>query len=164
MNYNIKKINRKVKVAIKILFENDAYLLKKNVHERSISHKLAEYLQTLFPDLNIDCEYNKKGDAEKRYLRDHGPDGNVCSCLIYPDIIIHQRNNQKNNLLVIEIKKKTSPTKKNWDLEKLIYFTDPSFGYYYAYGLFIEFYANNTEYNLEWYKDGKKYNFIDDSV
>lgn len=53
------KVHKKVEKAINILSKNDAFLLEGNVNERSISHKLAEYLQQEFNDWNVDYEYNR---------------------------------------------------------------------------------------------------------
>lgn len=59
------KIRDRVEEALKILLKNDAYLLEHDVNERSITHKLAEYLQqelrkySEFNDYQVDCEYNK---------------------------------------------------------------------------------------------------------
>ncbi|MDO9325889.1 MAG: hypothetical protein Q7T80_13150 [Methanoregula sp.] len=148
-------IEEKVKIAIQILVKKDVYLLENNVHERSITHKLAEYLQILFPDLNVDCEYNKKGDATeiltKRIRIDHNSNEKEYS--VYPDIIIHQRHT-KNNLLIIEIKKKISNKTKEWDIEKLKFFTE-SKDYHYLFGLFIEFDGPNIS-DSKWYADGKE--------
>ena len=56
-------IQEKVEKAINNLFESDdIYLLKIDANERSISHKLAIYIQQEFEEfknLSIDCEYNR---------------------------------------------------------------------------------------------------------
>ena len=59
--YTIPEIQKNVEKAINLLFLWDFFLLKNGVNERAVSHKLAEYLQTLFKGWNVDCEYNKKG-------------------------------------------------------------------------------------------------------
>jgi hypothetical protein len=147
-------IEEKVKIALQILVKKDVYLLENDVHERSISHKFAEYLQILFPDLNVDCEYNKKGDATeiltKKIRIVHNSNEKECS--VYPDIIIHQRHTT-NNLLIIEIKKKISNKTKEWDIEKLQFFTE-SKDYHYLFGLFIEFDGPNIS-DSKWYADGE---------
>lgn len=40
------------------LRNRDLFLLANDVHEQSITHRLAMYLQSLFPLHNVDCEYN----------------------------------------------------------------------------------------------------------
>lgn len=59
----INEIIKKIEIAIDFLFSNDLYLLERGLNERSISSKLANYLQLLFFGYNVDCEYN--GDADK---------------------------------------------------------------------------------------------------
>ena len=68
-------------------------LLQLNANERSITHKLAEYLQREFSDWNVDCEYNRLGAAIKRLpapeaIGSDDEDGRT----IFPDIIVHRRN------------------------------------------------------------------------
>jgi len=154
VNYEFREICQKVNVAIGILLKNDAVLLINDVNERSITHKLAEYLQLQFPDWDVDCEYNRKGDATKTI------DGNMEECAehkkqyrVYPDIIIHRRNTN-DNLLVIEVKKNTSTKNKECDERKLIEFTKKG-EYHYSYGLFIEFYES-LKCIGEWYEKGIK--------
>lgn len=148
-----EEILQRVNNAIRILFIRDSFLLINKVHERSISHKFAEYLEMQFPDWDIDCEYNKKGDATKKLLNipacSQNNDYNEHS--VYPDIIIHQRNTD-NNLLVIEIK--TSNKKSICDFEKLKQFTsDPEFKY--SYGLFIRF-KGIHEHEIKRFENGEE--------
>ncbi|MHB8165046.1 MAG: hypothetical protein ACYDDV_12040 [Methanoregula sp.] len=139
------EISQKVYFAIDSLFKNDNFLLTIGVHERTISHKLAEYLQAQFPDWNVDCEYNRKGNMVKRLPRDCSEEEKV-----YPDIIIHHRNTTEN-LLVIEIKSSNLPEK--CDIEKLKLFTsDPNFKY--TYGLFIRFKKTDKPI-LIWFEGGE---------
>jgi hypothetical protein len=57
---------------------------------------------------------------------------------LYPDIIIHKRGTNKDNLIVIELKKDTSPSKhKEYDLLKLEHLTINFLGNHYNYSLGI---------------------------
>ncbi len=107
-NYDFEGIWQRVNVAIGVLFEQDSFLLENGANERSVSHKFAECLQKQFPDWNVDCEYNRKGEKTKKMC-----DGKRRR--IYPDIIIHKRGKEKN-LLVIEMK--TKPRYHERDKEK----------------------------------------------
>ena len=149
MNYSIDEINRKINVAIGILFKNDAYLLVNDVHERSVSHKLAEYLQGQFPDWNVDCEYDKKGIEPKKLdgIRECSEEKKTERVL--PDIIIHQRNSDRN-LLVLEIKTKNQESP--CDIKKLELFTSGDGEYKYDFGLFIKFNGTN-EPDLRWFPE-----------
>lgn len=54
------KMENKLITAIKVLFMRDRFLLENDIHERSIAHRLGMYLQPLFSEWDVDCEYNKK--------------------------------------------------------------------------------------------------------
>lgn len=80
------------------------------VHEGAISHRIAVYLESLFPESNIDCEYNKHYDGSPK------ESGGV---KIRPDIIVHTRGGW-NAVAIIEIKK-ASPDSKlgRGDIQKV---------------------------------------------
>lgn len=63
-------LNPLVKTGLDLLIKNDEYLLTNNLNERSITHKLAEHYQHLFPRWNVDCEYNRNLDADKKIVID----------------------------------------------------------------------------------------------
>lgn len=96
--------------ALQQLFSNDAFLLETDVAERTIAARLMCYLMPHFPEHNVDVEYNRHGldikrvDLPEQYRRGReGFDGRI-----YPDIIVHRRGNDLENLLVIQIKKSTN--------------------------------------------------------
>ena len=64
-NTNNKEISEKIKNAYRKFLKNDSYLLKVGANERSITHRLAIYLEDEFPDYNVDCDYNKKKVSKK---------------------------------------------------------------------------------------------------
>jgi hypothetical protein len=135
--YEKEEIEHKVIIALGILFKKDSFLLEKDVNERSISHKLAEYLQEQFPDYDVDCEYNWQTDdleerSHKKQLvftkeeealfypktdKDKIRDNNAHT--VYPDIIVHKRGHNENNLLIIEIKKSSNSDEKAKEKDKL---------------------------------------------
>ena len=55
----------KIENGLSILLSKDGYLLEKCISERAITHKLGEHLQSLFPEWNVDCEFNKNIDVRK---------------------------------------------------------------------------------------------------
>lgn len=156
MNYNINQIKKSVENSIDQIMSNDDFLLEINVHERSICYKLASYLQEYFDDLNVDSEYNRRYDGDKKELTLEGK-----KSLVFPDIIVHSRNTD-HNLLVIEIKKSNNSNTTKDDL-KLREFTSiynkPDKAHYnYTYGLQIIFNVNNVHENptnMRWYKNGE---------
>ncbi|MCK4953258.1 hypothetical protein KAS14_05700 [Candidatus Bathyarchaeota archaeon] len=149
-NYSEEEIMKNVKIALGILLKHDSSLLKNDVNERSISHKLAEYLQRQFPDWNVDCEYNRKGIEIKLLNKIQECEKHKASDRVNPDIIVHQRG-IPNNLLVIELKKKD--LNSECDIKKLELFTSDE-EYAYSLGLFLHF--NNSRPELKWFKDGKE--------
>ena len=56
---NQKELTKRVIRCLGLLLRFDHYLLENNTSERSISHKLAEYLAYEFADFNVDTEFNK---------------------------------------------------------------------------------------------------------
>lgn len=118
--------------ALEKLLKSDAQLLYNDVNERSISHRLACYLEPFFPDWNVDCEYNREHDDPKRL---EIPKRKILSddthaTTVFPDIIVHKRNTN-DNLLVIEMKKTTSNVTDDHDSNKLKAFKS-QLGYKFA--------------------------------
>lgn len=121
-------INQKVLKAIRNLIENDSYLLKNDVNERAITHRLALYLESEFVGWNVDCEYNRDShDGEctsKRLPRIllSEAESDKDEKTVIPDIIVHHRGpGDNNNLLAIEVKTTTnfSHDRKDFDYRKL---------------------------------------------
>ena len=147
--YKESEIKEKVEIALGMLFKNDVFLLKYDVNECSISHKLAEYLQQLFSDYHVDCEYNRVGNltADEEYFNKKLRLYKNTKCLdgetVYPDIIIHKRG-IKNNLLVIEIKKLTNKKCLTDDYKKILGFLTSN-DFKYQFGLFLRLERNRVK-------------------
>lgn len=95
-----------VKIAVRNFLNCDKNLLDWNASEWSCAHRIAVYLEPMFPGWNIDCEYNRQGDKGR------SKSGNVSdSGLCRPDIAIHHRGEPtlEHNLLAVEIKKENDP-------------------------------------------------------
>ncbi len=164
--YSESEVKEKVEIALGMLSKNDVFLLEYDVNERSISHKLAEYLQQLFPDYHVDCEYNWQVDnfnekshnkellftkeEEKlfypRTKEEQIKDKNAHS--VFPDIIIHKRGDNLGNLLIIEIKKSSNSERLaiDHDRVKLEKYKE-KFGYTYTLFLIIPVGTNFTVNN-----------------
>ena len=95
--YNLDRMRRAVRSALHNLHASDHYLLEHGIHERAMSHRLAVYLELQFPGWDIDCEYNKFGGRPKL--------APTASRSKRPDIIVHHRGRDYDNLLAVEIKK-----------------------------------------------------------
>ena len=109
-----EEIEGKVNFALDIFYVKDKYLIDNDIHERSMTHKLAIYLEELFNGYDVDCEYNKNTTESKKIydvehkIQEIKKDTEYeykDSIAVFPDIIIHKRGNKLKNLLVIEVKK-----------------------------------------------------------
>lgn len=141
---NEEDIKSNVKLAIDEIVRNDSFLFKNDVAERTITAKLACYLQNRFEDWDVDCEYNRNGIDPKRLKDVCNSTVNGDGSLVYPDVIIHKRN-INNNLVVIEVKKTTNIESDECDLTKLRAFKSEL---NYKYCLFIRFKVG-TEIGIE---------------
>jgi len=101
-----KDVRKCIERAYKMLIEKDGYLLEVDANERSITHCLAIHLESVFPEYNVDCEYNRNGIDPKRLInfKKQIDSDDTCGTTVYPDIIIHHRG-KNSNFIVIEAKK-----------------------------------------------------------
>jgi hypothetical protein len=147
-------VKDRVTKALQKLASRDPYLVEQKLHERSVTHKLAEYLQHYFRSWDVDCEYNKDGPDTKilsipnqeMELEDHP---------VYPDIIIHKRGDWRDSeirphLLVIEARKSGWHQKKIQRDEAKVnaYISQLK----YRYGALIEYFIQNNsiQFSIEW--------------
>jgi len=127
-----EKIEQALNKALGALLERDVDILRADVNERTISHRVAGYLEPYFSGWNVDCEYNRNHDDSKRLKirRRQVPNDDTQARTVFPDIIIHKRGTDEN-LLVIEMKKTTSQETDDFDIHKLKAFRD-QLGYKFA--------------------------------
>lgn len=113
--YSIRKILSIVRDAIEYISDNQSSVW--GTPELNICHHLACELKKKFSDFDIDVELIK--DDRRR-----------------PDIVIHKRGNNENNLVVFQVKINPTSTDIKEDLFKIedTFFRAP---YSYKYGLFI---------------------------
>ena len=144
--YTIDEMKTKINIALQILYKNDSFLISNCTEERTITHKLAEYIQDLFPEWHVDCEYNRLGEGGTNAQK---PVNNQNTS--YPDIIIHLRNT-KENQLVIEAKNihSRNHSDTNDKLKIKGYIEDER--YNYNFGLWILFKDNLNEVQQDWFK------------
>jgi hypothetical protein len=129
-------------ISLDQLIRADADILINDINERTISHRLANYLESHFPGWNVDCEYNRDHEDPKRLdiQRRNIKSDDTQATTVYPDIIVHQRGTD-NNLVVIEIKKTTSQEDDDYDKGKLGAFKT-QLGYQFA--IFIKLRTGGT--------------------
>lgn len=150
----------RINESIEELWEKDCWLLTEELNERCIAHKLAIYLASRFPDYQVDCEYN--GDIEndnhnkivgmlRKDILNIGAGLNeaelkttdeILMRRVNPDIIIHSRRTNKNNLCVLELKTRYNPPAEvRFDELKLKAYTRPknNYGMDYQLGIYLDF-------------------------
>jgi hypothetical protein len=124
-----------VKNALERVYKHHGYLIKNRVHERSIVfwfgiylYELLQHKEKKYAEYNLDFEYNKDHSNPKRTKNFQKG--------TYPDILLHKRDSNKYNLLIVEFKPWWRPDNSR-DLMKLRDFTHPDGNYEYKYGLSI---------------------------
>lgn len=147
--------------SLKELFLKDALLLNSSydINERSVSHKLAIYIGQYLSDndfnYDVDVEYNRMAVAYDANGIDIGnvvgktiryEDHPQKERFVYPDIIIHKRN-QPINIGIIEIKMSWKNNRKQLDYEKVNEYIKQI---NYQYGVFIEIHPNFNETTIEY--------------
>lgn len=132
---------------LKLLYTDDINLIQAGGLERSITFRLALYIYEAIENvewineinqelsvtnesLKIDVEYNKRGLGTKRTPRQ--PLG------AHPDIILHRRENDERNILVVEIKGWWDRRDRQRDINKLEDLTHQNGEYKYGLGVFLE--------------------------
>lgn len=130
-----------IEESCKKLYMNDGYLIRKHIHERAIVFRFGIYIQRrlsrneLLKQYNLDCEYNKNGNDIKSLPQ--FPNGTM------PDLIIHKRGSNYENILIIECKTENDPDTDR-DIEKIKAFVDIDQDYKFKYGMSILFLSNEV--------------------
>ncbi len=166
------------------LFERDRILLENDLHERTIAHWFAVYLddeiQCSFPGkaYNVDCEYNRDITRNDEWMKrafilrnNMSPEFRKVSRnqaldyfaerSVYPDIVVHKRGSNANNLLVMEIKKSSSNLSRQFDIQKLKAYTRNEFKedvLKYKYGVLVEIGVcdkSSERPKTFWFSEGK---------
>jgi len=179
----LEDIKERVLSAVVDLFKYDSDLLDRETNERSITHKLAEHLQRKFPEWNVDCEYNRWFDKTKKIIyptkeivekltkeiiesttkkTEKEKSEEVAAKIaadtkartVFPDIIVHKRGRQEN-LIVIEVKKRSNTSNRDGDFEKLKTFTKEG-SFRYLVGLSLEVGKANETVKLAAYCNGNE--------
>lgn len=172
------EIIEKTEKCIRLVLENEGPIITNTINERSICHKFAEYLQKQegFSEYYVDVEYNRdysRGPDQPKYLKiiriefedkekeisENEAELFYKEVTTYPDIIIHKRLTNDDNLLVIEVKKDNNKSDWSIDLKKLEGFTTVvnEGGYGYTLGSHVTFLINKKQAIIQWYREGRKW-------
>ncbi|MHB1683531.1 MAG: hypothetical protein ACYCYO_12025 [Bacilli bacterium] len=147
-------VKKRVERSLNTLLRNDIYLFEIGVHERTIAHRLAVYLENEFSSWNVDCEYNRN-QYDPKLIGSRDSDGN--DRRVYPDIIVHHRGTS-DNLLAIELKRLDSVDGQVEDERKLNEYIS-RLGY--RYGLFVSLETGSTNLGIRvvaWIHDSNNRN------
>ena len=171
MSYSLDEIKQKLQHSLDQLWRQDKHLLCIDANERSITHRLAIYLEKEFGGYNVDCEYNREGDDPKRllWILNQSVSGetqayNLEATSVFPDIIVHKRGDNQDNLLVIEVKKLIGESMgiDSNDKDKLIAFLgDDPLNYKYGLALQIPEKSGNVA-TLFWFEQGRADTLIEE--
>lgn len=160
-----EKIAKYINDSIDKLYEKDKHLISNrpfnetgrdslhHVGERSIVFRIAHYLANLIENdeelkgYNLDCEYNRNGKNAK--ILPSFRNGT------YPDIIIHKRGINDENLLVVEVKTYWN-SDTTQDKNKLSEFVDPNGEYRFRYGISLVIKKKRCDTVLDWISDSNK--------
>lgn len=145
-----------VNKALDMLYDNDYYLFINNSSEKNLVFHFSRYLiellkSTGYERLSVDCEYNRNALNEKGYkeiVYEHK------FHRIFPDVLLHERGTNRNNILAIEFKKNNNKNTKN-DFYKLKALTDNEGEFKYHMGLFIRFGKRREEVCIKIFQKGK---------
>lgn len=149
MNKYRTELEGMLKAAFDTLYKNDEYLITHkpcdlsggkdgHVSERGIVARLAIYLQEwlnkskTLADHHLDVEYNRNMDKPKYLPETDWKDNGA-----YPDLIIHKRQSNDDNILVVEFKTYWNNSKEGMmkDIVKLHAFQKEP--YFYENALFV---------------------------
>lgn len=168
----IEIIVKNIKDAINVLLEKETGNLARGLNELNISTHLAFYLKPFFPQFDVDPEYNgdidKPNDrkaldiAENRMIEIGFKPNDNDNYKISPDIIIHRRQTNDHNLVVIEVKKDSHTKKhKEFDLIKLEHLTIDFLGNHYNYRLGVAIILgtkkNTGKYEMRFFQNGREF-------
>jgi hypothetical protein len=138
--------------AILRLYNQDPELMEHAVNERSVVFRFGLYLNELLPSssfasYNLDCEYNRNMGKPKRTK--NFPAG------VIPDVLLHRRNYNEENILVLEFKGFWNKEDRENDRKKIIDFTSQAEDNHYKYGLGGVVELEQGNYKVDYYFDYK---------
>ena len=107
----------KVVAALKEFYASEAYLLEQDLGERTLTHRLAVYVEKQFPGWQVDCNYDRLGERMLRM-----PHGTIIST---------------DDLLAIEVRKASNHQPLEHDQHKLAGLTDPHVWFAYWIGVLL---------------------------
>ena len=157
-----EKIKQIIFKSLEKLILKDNLIIVKKIKEECINHRFAIYLEDKLEEflseqnirelISVDLEYNKNYNNPKKLLID----GNENSKAIRPDIIVHQRDTNDNNLIVIEAKKGYPNKNDIFKIKGLL--NSP---YNYNLGFLVSYLPEKDYLNVKIVKKIRQFHFFD---
>ena len=152
MDCELEVIKNIFKKSINEFYDKDVVLFEDNCggsSERSMVFRIGHYMQNEISkrddcqEFVVDCEYNRHGNVVKR----------INAKSIIPDLILHKRKTDENNILFVEFKKESNQS-YGWasDAKKIKDVTDNEKEYSYKYGFHVI--LNENEAKVSVYENG----------
>lgn len=155
MNEEQSKLIEILQKAISLVYQEDRPLFEfagedRDGLEQAFVFRVGVYLSRLLIDtdykiLDLDSEYNKKFGKPKT----------VNGHKVRPDLILHKRNSNEKNKLVVEFKGWWN-TQVEDDISKLRELTSTTDEYHYLIGVFIKLGRTNAESLSRYFIDGNE--------
>ena len=128
----IDELKTLVTNALDMLYQHDSNLILNAVNERSVVFRFGLYFNELlktssFSVYNLDCEYNRNLGVPKRTINFQNG--------VIPDVLLHRRNSNDENVLVLEFKAYWNNANRKVDIKKIQDFTSQAEDNIYKYGL-----------------------------
>jgi hypothetical protein len=148
-----EEIKARLEKAVTWFMDDQKQLLELDVNERALGATLAHlFVRELFPHHKVDAEYNRVGlDGRPKRLNLPIECGGE-NTPVYPDIVVHHRGDNEENILVVEIKKTTNRQSRRCDLIKLEAYREQL---RYHIGAFVELPAGDdvgrVDFHIEWF-------------
>lgn len=104
---NTGEIDVRVARALDKFWEQERILLEYGLNEQTIAGSLMVHLRNQFPEFDVDVEYNRKSGQNGLTNESKNVDPATLgrgTGTIKPDIIVHRRGTDKENIAVFEIK------------------------------------------------------------
>lgn len=148
---DINMLGTMINDSLERIYAKDYTLIENAVNERAIVFKFGLYFHELlkgssFEEFDLDCEYNRNMGEPKRTVS--FPTG------VIPDVLLHRRNCNEHNVLVVEFKGYWNRDEREKDIQKLMDFTDQEDTYKYGLGVLIE--LNRDHYTIRHFQYGKE--------
>ena len=171
MNKEIFELMNIFEKAKEKFLKDEKEIIRIDINERTLSARLMFHLQTLllseiyqesYKEYSVDCEYNRRKEIVKILPKEYR-ELEKKDKQIYPDIILHQRNSEKN-LMIIEMKKTYSLDEggKNENRDRLKFLTSlrKENKYKYLLGVYFEVNKFPDKCKIEFFVKEKKYNYF----